>query len=118
MLLVVVEDGLDRLDSRVLLLLVLLLRCSLEPIENAADERRDEESTGFGSGDGLYLREEESQVAVDLVLLLENLSSLDTLVSGSDLDEDAGLVDALLLVELLMVSDFVPSSSIAPNIRQ
>lgn len=99
-LLVVVENGLHGLDTRVLFLLVLLLCCGLEPVENAADEGGDEESTGLGGGDGLDLGEEESQVAVDLVVLLEDLDGLDTLVGRGNLDEDAGLVNAQLLVEL------------------
>lgn len=105
MLLVVVENGLDRLDTRVLFLLVLLLCSCLEPVEDAADEGGNEESTGLGGGNGLYLGEEESQVAVDLVLLLEDLHGLDTLVGGGNLDEDAGLVNAQLLVELRDVLD-------------
>jgi len=99
-LLVVVENGLHRLDAGVLFLLVLLLRCRLEPVENAADKGRDEERAGLGGSNGLDLGEEQSQVAVDLVLLLEDLDGLDALVGRGDLDEDAGLVNAQLLVEL------------------
>lgn len=100
MLLIVVEDALDRLDARVLLLGVLPLVGGLVPIEDTADEGRDEEGTGLGSGDGLDDGEHESQVGVDAVVALEDLGGLDALPSGGDLDEDAVLRDALLLVEL------------------
>jgi hypothetical protein len=103
-LLVVVEDLLDALDARVLLLGVLLLGRRLEPVEDAADEGRDEEGTGLGGGDGLDLGEHERQVAVDAVLGLEDLGSLDALPCRGELDEDALLGDALLLVELRVVS--------------
>lgn len=69
-LLVVVENALHRLDTRVFLGRVLLLGGSLEPVENAADEGRDEESAGLGGSNSLDLGEEEGKVAVDLVLLL------------------------------------------------
>lgn len=73
---------------------------SLEPIKDATNERRDEESTGLSSSDGLDGREHERQVAVDAVLGLQDLGSLDTLVGGSDLDENAALIDAELLVQV------------------
>ena len=104
MLLVVVEDVLDRLDTGVLVGSVLLLRRCLEPVKNTADEGRNEESASLGGGNGLDLREEEGQVAVDLVLLLEDLGGLDALVCGCNLDENAGLVNALLFVQLRNVS--------------
>ena len=99
-LLVVVEDALHALDTGVLRGSILLLVCSLVPVENAADEGRDEESTGLSGTDGLGQGEEESQVAVDAVLRLQDLGGLDTLPCRGELDEDAGLVDALLLVKL------------------
>jgi hypothetical protein len=103
-LLVVVEDGLDALDTGVLLLGVLLLGRCLEPVKNAADEGGDEESTGLSSSDGLDEREHEGEVGVDAVLGLEDLGGLDTFPGGSDLDENAVLLDALLLVQLRIVS--------------
>jgi len=99
-LLVVVEDLLDALDTGVLLLGVLLLGRGLVPVKNTADEGRDEESTGLGSRDGLDLGEHEGQVAVDSVLGLQDLSSLDSLPCGRELDENALLVDTDLLVEV------------------
>lgn len=102
-LLVVVEDGLDGRHTRVGLLGVLLLGSGLVPVEDTADKGGDEEGVGLGGGDGLGEREHESQVAVDLVVALENLGGLDTLPGGGNLDQDAVLGDALLLVELLAV---------------
>ena len=56
---------------------VLLLGC-LVPIEDTSDEGRDEEGTGFGTGDGLDEGEHQSQVAID-AFLLENFCCLDSL---------------------------------------
>lgn len=99
-LLVVVEDGLDAGHSWVLLLGVLLLVGSLEPIQDAADEGGDEEGTGLGGGDGLGKGEHEGQVAVDAVLALENFGGLDTLPGGGNLDQNAVLGDTDGLVKL------------------
>jgi hypothetical protein len=98
-LLVVVEDGLNALDTRVFSGSKVLLHGGLVPIENAADEGRDEESASLGGSDGLNQGEHEGQVAVD-AFLLENLCSLDTFPCGGDLDQNTRLVDANLLVEL------------------
>ncbi len=99
-LLVVVVDGLDRGDTGVLLLGVVLLGRGLVPVEDTTDEGGDEESTGLGGGDGLGEGEEESEVAVDAVIPLQNLGGLDTLPGGGNLDQDAILGDARRLVEL------------------
>jgi len=100
-LLVVVEDGLDGCHSWVLLLCVLLLGAGLVPVKNTADEGRDEESIGLSGADGLWEREHEGQVAVDIVILLEDTGGLDTLPGGSDLDQNTVLGDTDGLVELL-----------------
>lgn len=100
MLLVVVEDALDGLDTGVLLGGVVTLVSGLVPVEDTADEGRDEVGTGLSGSDGLDGGEHEGQVAVDAVLGLEDLSGLDTLPGGGDLDEDAVAGDAVLLVEL------------------
>jgi hypothetical protein len=102
-LLVVVEDLLDALDTGVLLLGILLLGGGLVPVENAADKGRDEEGAGLSGGDGLDLGEHEGQVAVDAVLGLQDLGGLDALPCRGELDEDALLIDALLLVELVLL---------------
>jgi len=99
-LLVVVEDVLDGLDTGVLLRAVVALVGGLEPVEDTADEGRDQESTGLGGGNGLNQGEHQGQVAVDAVLRLEDVGSLDSLVGGGNLDQDAVLLDANLLVEL------------------
>jgi hypothetical protein len=78
-LLVVVEDGADALDTGVFLGGVLLLGCGLEPVKDAADEGGDEVGTGLGGGDGLDEREHEGQVGVDAVVPLQDLGGLDTL---------------------------------------
>lgn len=100
-LLVVVVDLLDGLHTRVLLLGVVLLGGSLEPVKDTADEGGDEEGTGLGGGDGLDKGEHEGKVGVDAVVALENLGGLDTLPGGGDLDQDTVLGDTLGLVELL-----------------
>lgn len=102
-LLVVVVDLDDGLDTGVLLLLVLLLVVGLVPVKDTANEGRDEESTGLSSSDGLDRREHQSQVGVDVVLGLQDVSSFDTLVGRGNLDEDAVLGDTGLLVELLQM---------------
>lgn len=99
-LLVVVEDVLNRLDTGVLLGRVVTLVSSLVPVKDTANERRDEVGTGLGSSDGLDGGEHESQVAVDAVVTLENLSGLDTLPGGGNLNQDTVLGDTVLLVEL------------------
>lgn len=85
-LLVVLVNGLDGGDTRVLLLGVLLFVVSLEPIKDTADEGRDEVGAGLSSSNSLGEREHEGQVGVDAVVALEDLSSLDSFPGGSDLD--------------------------------
>lgn len=99
-LLVVVKDVLHRLDTRVLLGSVVALVGGLVPVQNTADEGRDEESTGLGGSNSLDGREHERQVAVDAVLRLQDLSSLDTLVGRGNLDQNAVLRNTNGLVEL------------------
>ena len=100
-LLVVVVDRADRLNTRVLLVLVsgsgLVL---LVPVQDAADEGRDESNTSLGTSNSLAETEQEGEVAVDLVVTLEFTGSLDTLPGGGDLDQDAFLGDSDGLVEL------------------
>lgn len=81
----------------------------LVPVKDTTDEGGDEEGTSLGSGNGLGEGEHESEVAVDAVLRLQNVGGLDTLVGRSDLDQDAGLVNTGLLVELclLLVPDLL-----------
>lgn len=99
MLLVVVEDLLNREDSRVLSGLVGLAGLGLEPVHDSADEGRDEGDTSLGASDGLTETEEEGEVAVDVELLLEVSSGLDSLPGGGDLDEDSVLGNTDGLVE-------------------
>lgn len=99
-LLVVVEDGLHGLDTWILLLGVVLLRAGLVPVEDAADEGRDEEGAGFGGCDSLGDGEHEGQVAVDAVLGLQDVGGFDAFPGRGELDQDAGFVDADLFVEL------------------
>jgi hypothetical protein len=69
-LLVVVEDLLDRFDTWVVLRVVLLLCVGLVPIENATVERRNEIGTGLSGCDGLDNGEHECEVAVHAVSAL------------------------------------------------
>ena len=99
-LFVVVEDLLHGLHTRVFFALVARARLVLlVPVENAADEGRDEGDTSLCAGDGLSEAEEEGEVAVDAILLLELARGLDTLPSRSNLDQDALLLDTDALVE-------------------
>lgn len=98
--LVVVEDAAHTLDTGVLLSRVLLLVLGLVPVENTANEGRDQESASLGGCDSLGQGKEESQVAVDAVLRLQCVGGPDAFVGGGDLDQHTRLVDALLLVQL------------------
>jgi hypothetical protein len=100
-LLVVVEDVLDGLDTGVLRGGVVALVGSLVPVENAAHEGGDQEGTGLGGGNGLDQGEEKGQVAVDAVLGLQDVGGLDTLPGRGDLDEDTVLGDAVVGVQLV-----------------
>ncbi|RUO95930.1 hypothetical protein BC936DRAFT_142945 [Jimgerdemannia flammicorona] len=121
-LLVVVVDLGDGMDTGVLVLIVVLAGGLLVPVKVTADVGRDQGDTSLSASDGLknprviflqqpnpklhtngvYLREREQQrqVAVNVVLGLKNVRSLDTLPGRGDLDRDATLVNAGLLVEL------------------
>jgi hypothetical protein len=78
----------------------------LVPIQDTADEGRDEESTSLSSSNSLDEREHKSQVAVDAVLGLQDVSGLDTLPGRGDLDENAVLGDTSLLVQLFKLALF------------
>ncbi len=65
---------------------------------HSANEWRDQGDTSLGTGDGLAEAEQESEVAVD-TLSLELAGCLDTLPSGSDLDQDTLLLDTDGLVK-------------------
>lgn len=98
-LLVVVEDLLDGLDSGVLVALVGLAGRLLEPVKDSADERRDKGDLGLSASDSLAETEEKGEVAVDAVDLLEVLGGLDTLPGGGNLDQNSLLLDTDGLVE-------------------
>ena len=99
-LLVVVKDALDASNTRVLLLGIFLLGRRLEPVKDAADEGGNQKRTSLGGGNSLDEREHEREVAVDAVVALENLGSLDTFPCGCDLDQNTVLGNALGLVKL------------------
>lgn len=99
-LLVVIEDILDGLDTGVLLGGVVALVGGLVPVEDTADEGGDQEGTSLGGGDGLDEGEHEGQVAVDAVLGLQDVGGLDTLVGGGNLDQDTVLGDTVGFVQL------------------
>ncbi len=98
--LVVVEDLLHALDAWVLLWAIILFVGCFVPVEDAANEGRDEEAAGFSGGNGLRKGEHESQVAVDAMLGLQHLGGFDTFPCRGELDENAGLVDTNGFVEL------------------
>lgn len=99
-LLVVVENGLDGGNTRVLLLGVLLLSGSFVPIEDTANEGGNEVTSGLGGTDGLGKREHKSKVAVDAVVFLKNTSGLDALPGGGDFDQDTLLRNSNGFVQL------------------
>ena len=103
-LLVVIEYLLNAFNSRVILGAVLLLVRCFVPVQNTANERRDQESASLSCGNGLGEGEHESQVAVHTVLRLQDMGCLNTLPCRSELDEDTRLIDANVLVELESVS--------------
>lgn len=103
-LLVVIEDLLNALDTRVFLGAVVLFVCCLVPVQDTSNKRRDEESTSLGCRNGLGQREHESQVAVHTVLRLQYMGCLDTFPCRSELDQDTRLVNANVFVELKNVS--------------
>lgn len=88
------------MNSWVLLLGVCLSGLGLVPIKNTTNERRNQVCASLGTSDGLNLRKEESKVAVDFVVALEDTGGLDTFPGGGDLDQNAGFVDANGLVKL------------------
>ena len=102
--LVVVEDSLDTLDTRVLLLCVFLLGRCFEPVKDAAYEGGDKESASLGSSDGLDEGEHEGQVAVDAMLGLKDLGGLDAFPCRCDFDKNTILGDTLILVQLHSIS--------------
>ena len=96
-LLVVVVDRRDRLHAGIVGALVVLAGVLLVPVEDAADEGRDQRDLGFGAGDGLVQTEEQRHVAVD-AFLLQFLGGLDAFPGGGELDQDALAADACALV--------------------
>ena len=78
-LLVVIEDGDDTLNPGILLRGEILLLRGLVPIQDSAYEWGDEESAGFSGSDSLWEREHKGQIAINAMLRLQFLSSLDAL---------------------------------------
>ena len=104
-LLVVVVDLADGLNARVILIFVggsgLVL---LVPVQDTADEGRNEGDTSFGASYGLAETEQEGEVAVNVFIALEFTGSLDTLPGRCDLNENAFLGDADGFIKLDQVS--------------
>jgi hypothetical protein len=88
MLFVIVEDLLDGDDTWVIVTLIVLSGRLLVPIENSANERGNQSDTSFGTSNGLRKSEEQSQIAVDLIVTLELASSLNSLPCRSNLNQD------------------------------
>jgi hypothetical protein len=111
-LFIVVEGLLDGDDTRVLIALVVLASALLVPIQDlysqlskmphrhnnlstyTADKWRDQSDTSLSTSNSLAKAEEESQVAVNLIIALKFTGSLDTLPSRRDLDQNTLLGDA------------------------
>ena len=132
MLLVVIEDLLDRLDTRVLITLVILAGRLLVPIKDlerlcefpnhvhfpsthTSNERRNESHAGLCTSNGLAEPEEKRKVAMDLVLALQFTGSLDTLPSACDLDQDALLRDTNRFIEFNQVQGLVYENQLASS---
>ncbi len=96
--LVVVVDLRDANHARVLGGREVLAAGLLVPVEDAADEGRDERGARVGAGHGLREAEEQRHVRAH-ALLLERLGRADALPGRGELDEHALLADALLRVE-------------------
>jgi hypothetical protein len=105
MLFVVVVDLANGLNAGVIFVLVsgsgLVL---LVPIQNTANEGRNEGDTSFGTSHSLTETEQKSKVAMDLFITLEFTGSLDTLPGRRDLNENAFLGDTNGFVKLDQVS--------------
>lgn len=101
--LVVVEDALDALDAGVFVRRKVFLHGGLVPVEDAADEGRDEESASLGTRDGLHEREHQCKITVDAVLRLQDVGGLDSFPGRGDFDEDAVFADSDGFVELWCV---------------
>ena len=71
----------------------------LVPVENAANERRDEFNTAFCAGDRLSERKQEREVAVD-ALFLELFGGFDAFPGGSDFDQDPFAANACLFIKV------------------
>lgn len=100
MLLIVVEDLLHALDTRIRRAIIVFLGVlRLIPIKNPADEGRDQRNTSFSTCNGLAETEEEGEVAVDLVVALEFAGGLDAFPGRRDLDKDALFRNTLFRVE-------------------
>lgn len=98
--LVVVEDGLHAAHTWIFLGRVVFLHGGLIPVENSANERRDEVGTSFCGRDGLRERKHEGQVTVDSMLALQGLCRLDAFPCRGELDQDSFLLDANRFIEL------------------
>ena len=77
---------------------VVLLGGVLVPVKNSADKGRNQESASLCTSHGLDFGKQQGEVAVDLMLALENMSSFDAFVGRGNLDENTRLVNALFFV--------------------
>ena len=102
-LIVVVNTG-DREDARIFLSGVILPRVFFVPVENAANEGRDQRDLGFSASNGLMHPKKERQIAVN-AFLFERFSSTDPFPGRGDLDQDALPWDALAFI---LRNDFSP----------
>jgi hypothetical protein len=75
------------------------------PVHDATHKWRNESGTRFGTSNRLGDRKDERQIASN-TFLFQDFSGLDTLPSGGNLDENAGLVDTNFFVEVNDLTSF------------
>lgn len=98
MLFIVFIDITHGLHARILLDVVVGARLfCLIPVIDTADERRDQVHAGFGAGAGLGEGEQQRQVGVD-AFFFQLFRRLDAFPGGGQFDQDARLIDPLLLI--------------------
>ena len=86
-LLVVVVNAGNGLHAGIVGALVVLAGVFFVPVEDAADEGRDEGYSGFGAGDGLVHAEEQGKIAVN-AFFFKHFGGANAGPGGSDLDEN------------------------------
>ncbi len=79
------------------------------PVENTADERRNQEHARFSTGTRLGEGEQQRQVTVD-AFFFQLLSSTDALPGGRQFDQDAVVADASIVVQFDQGTGFIDAA--------